>query len=465
MAHRYVTDAIDQHLSVQKRMRKRELSGEEKTLFDKAKKCRQSSAEFIKKAEALDAEDDKAGNVQAILKAQFESLDALALETYVLATLNDEAFKHGHSTEADHHNVISDLCQLRKICVDRQITLLSKGADVAAFEDEMCWVPKEYHQQMATLLLSSFMEKNHRQKHKLALKLDVINRFGHRVSWRRHLVSEYRGSHLPMDSQEASTADEVKIDDDDSIWDPLLGVWMHQARVKAAHIVARSESDMYIRFLFGVENHAEFLMNARNGIFMATPCEEAFDRGEFIIVPTDKTDEAGHIVLQIRVLRYEFLMSKGGKRTAICQTIPNDPTSTVTWDMLHERHLTFPPGCSLRPYLRCLFHHAIGAVIRCRVLKLRGHEEIWSAFFTGSIWATPGKYLHKSMLERTWRIVTGQDAPSGFDRFSFLGLESFSPTDTRTWAAQMLRKMTVKSEEDEDDQEEEDTEDVDSNYL
>jgi hypothetical protein len=53
MAHQYVTNVIEQHLYVQKRMRKRELSSEEKTLFNKAKKCRQASAEMIKRAEDL----------------------------------------------------------------------------------------------------------------------------------------------------------------------------------------------------------------------------------------------------------------------------------------------------------------------------------------------------------------------------------------------------------------------------
>jgi hypothetical protein len=346
------------------------------------------------------------------------------------------------------------MCKLRKICVDGQLFLATKKADVTSFNEELGWVPKAYHQQMASLLLSSFIEKQHREHAKKSLQLKFKSRFGNTVSWRNYLASEYQGSYRTQGSEETAVLDEVKIQSDDFVWEPIIGDWVGERAVKAAHIVARSEREGYIRFLFGVDDHASFLMDARNGLMMLSALEAPFDRGEFIIVPMGDVDESGQIKFQCRVLRYAILHKKGGKKTVVYRKSLNHPV--VFWDDIDERVLKFPEECKIRPYRQCLFHHAIGAVIHCRQLRLKGWEEIWNNFFSGSIWATPEKYLEKSLLQGTWNLLMGEQIPIGLERFSFLGLGGFSKVDSQMWASELMDKTLAEIEEDDGDEEEDD---------
>lgn len=448
-------ESVDEQFSIQQAMRKnlkRVLSGQETALFNEAKKVRQTSSELIAQVEQLEADENKAQNVENVWKKRIDILERLLHRTTILLELNDEAYKHGDSDEEWYRSTIIEMCKLRKVCVDGQLFLATKKADINSFNEELGWVPKEYHQQRATLLLSSFIEKQHREHAKKSPQLKVKYRFGNTVSWRNYLASEYQGSYRPQFSDETAILDEVKIQRDDLVWEPIIGDWVVESRVKAAHIVARSEREGYIRFLFGVDDYAYFLMDARNGLMMLSALEAPFDRGEFIIVPMGDIDESGQIKFQCRVLRYTNLHKKDGKKTPVYRESLNHPV--VFWDDIDERVLKFPEECKLRPYRRCLFHHALGAVIHCRQLRLKGWEEIWSNFFSGSVWATPEKYLEKSLLQGTWNLLMGEQIPLGLEKFSFLGLGGFYKVDSQMWASELMEKIVEETEEEDDEEEE-----------
>jgi hypothetical protein len=292
----------------------------------------------------------------------------------------------------------------------------------------MILAPKEQHKEMTTILLSSFIDQKYCENAGKKLKLQVLNRLGCNFSWKYHLAVEYQGSYRPVESETVVILDEIKIQKQDMLWEPIIGEWVRQDRIKSAHNVPRSRRDAYIRSLFGVQNYEGFLMDARNGLIMLSCLEEAFNRGEFIIVPTGRVDGSNHIELQCRVLRYANLQSKGGKRTFIYRRSPDHPP--LYWDDIHERILQFPKECTLRPYRRCFFHQALGAVLHCQQLKLTGYEEIGNHFVSGSMWATPEKYLEKSFLQRTWDLIGADKMPDGLDRFLFLGIAGHSEEQT-----------------------------------
>jgi HNH endonuclease len=350
------------------------------------------------------------------------------------------------------------MSQMRKLCIDGQLFLIGKKTDVNAFKNEIVWVPKEYHQEMAGLLLTSFMHSNQKEKSTKSLPLEVKDEFGTRISWRAHLASSYQGCHRPRDygSKVSEVRTRFKVANDDTVWEPIIGEWMKVKLVTAAHIVPRSQKDVYIRFLFGVEDHVSFLMDARNKLFMLDCLEKAFDRGEFIIVPTGDFDESGQVKLQCRVVRPGLLSKRGGTHTLVYRKDEDHPE--LTMDDIHERILTFPKETQLRPYRRCLFHHAIGAVMLCRNLRLNGWEEIWSDFFSGRIWATPEKYLERSLLQATWDLVLGGKMPIGLEQFSFRGLGGVSEADSQMWASEVMAKVVKETEDKGDEEDEEDHE-------
>jgi hypothetical protein len=447
MADKPIAEAVQDQLDIQHKMRKRRnYSGPSVELFGEVKKARQTSSDLAKSVEVLEAESDKASNVEAIWKGRLDVVESLMKETGILMRLNDEAFKDGYSTRPAYAEAVHEICRVRKMCVDYQLYLTTKKTDLATFKSEMPWVPKEHHQEMATLLLSSFMQRKLREATKEStIKLEVKGRRGLTISWKSYLAAEYQGSYVPANPSAASSLGEIKFCAQDFIWVPILGRPIHHSGVRAAHIVARCENDAYIRALFGVADHKAFLMDAGNGLFMTKALEAAFNKGEFIIVPTGEVDECGRAKFKCRVLRSANLQQKGGKKTLVWQLLPEHHGDKIYWDDIHDRELRFPPGCTKRPYRRCLFHHAIGAVMLCRQLRLDGWKDAWEDFFSRPIWATPEKYLEQSLLQSTWNLVTGEDVPESLKDFAFPGMGSFATVDCQMWASELMAKMVPEN--------------------
>ena len=130
--------------------------------------------------------------------------------TYLL-NLNEKAYDHGDNDVVSHREVVVKLCQLRKIIAEQQLYLTNKKEDITSLKAEMILVPKEQHKEMATLLLSSFTDHFIDQKYcenvGKKLKLQVLNRLGHKVSWKCHLAAEYQGSYRPVESETAVILD------------------------------------------------------------------------------------------------------------------------------------------------------------------------------------------------------------------------------------------------------------------
>ena len=69
MADKPIAEAVQNQLSLQHKMRKKgDYSGQEIALFSEAKKARQVSADLAKSVDELEAESDKASNVEVIWK-------------------------------------------------------------------------------------------------------------------------------------------------------------------------------------------------------------------------------------------------------------------------------------------------------------------------------------------------------------------------------------------------------------
>ena len=113
MADKPIAEAVQDQLDIQHKMRKRRnYSGPSVELFGEVKKARQTSSDLAKSVEVLEAESDKASNVEAIWKGRLDVVESLMKETGILMRLNDEAFKDGYSTRPAYAEAVHEICRV-----------------------------------------------------------------------------------------------------------------------------------------------------------------------------------------------------------------------------------------------------------------------------------------------------------------------------------------------------------------
>ncbi|EZF60320.1 hypothetical protein H112_06808 [Trichophyton rubrum D6] len=125
----------------------------------------------------------------------------------------------------------------------------------------------------------------------------------------------------------------------------LTGGWHMRQYFVAAHIFPLSYGQQAMDNIFGKEAHGE-INTARNGLFLPSEFEQAFDAYKVVIVPHGSTTS------QLREWQVILLDHPGLKEVPVCG---------ITFGQLHKKRLIFPTES--RPRTRYLYFRFILAIL------------------------------------------------------------------------------------------------------
>ncbi|KAK5190299.1 hypothetical protein LTR47_005707 [Exophiala xenobiotica] len=170
------------------------------------------------------------------------------------------------------------------------------------------------------------------------------------------------------------------------IWCPISGREFYGDSMKAAHIVPHSIGEANAAYLFGLKPYEGFqvIWSERNGLMLHQSIEKIFDDGRLVIVP-DPTDDNEFLSIVLS----QDLLRQGSNN--IC------PATDAPWSSIHNKRLQFQTGS--RPGKRFMYIHALLTLLRRRRYIVPGWEKDRDQVFTGQIWATPGKWARRSMVQ------------------------------------------------------------------
>ncbi|KAK5461552.1 hypothetical protein LTR20_006476 [Exophiala xenobiotica] len=170
------------------------------------------------------------------------------------------------------------------------------------------------------------------------------------------------------------------------IWCPISGREFYGDSMKAAHIVPHSIGEANAAYLFGLKPYEGFqvIWSERNGLMIHQSIEKIFDDGRLVIVP-DPTDDNEFLSIVLS----QDLLRQGSNN--IC------PATDAPWSSIHNKRLQFQTGS--RPGKRFMYIHALLTLLRRRRYIVPGWEKDRDQVFTGQIWATPGKWARRSMVQ------------------------------------------------------------------
>lgn len=131
------------------------------------------------------------------------------------------------------------------------------------------------------------------------------------------------------------------------------------------------------------------IWSLQNGLIMTKQLEKAFDRGTFIIVPMETASDTAQ--------RYKLVLMDGRRRNEHVISLAGTEGKAIRWNDLDGTELQF--RISKRPARRYLYYHYITTVLRYIRFEKHGWAEKRPTVPDGTLWATPGPYLRRSMLK------------------------------------------------------------------
>lgn len=180
-------------------------------------------------------------------------------------------------------------------------------------------------------------------------------------------------------------------------WCPILHEHLSLRNVTAAHIFSYKHGQGTMDAIFGKKAKPE-LFSARNGLILSNDIKAHFDSGVFAIVPDLPERPAMPMMLRwlegeardfkVRIIDPQWSMLDQGILTA----------DGLKWRDLDNRKLIFKGKC--RPAAQYLYFHYCLQILR---RAWRAGPSQHAAFTLHDqmgkpIWATPGRYIPKSML-------------------------------------------------------------------
>ncbi|OAL64540.1 hypothetical protein A7C99_3974 [Trichophyton rubrum] len=213
----------------------------------------------------------------------------------------------------------------------------------------------------------------------------------------------------------------------------VLG-WLPSKEVRAAHLVPKSLDEISVAHLFGAG--AVTIDDPRNSLMLEKNIEMAMNMGNVVVVPV-KAPSAADETIQWKL-------------------VVTDPA--LLKHFLHGKTLTFLGNN--RPTRRYLYFRYVMTYL---MLKNQGRLDWVQEVETRKcMWATPGKYLRRSMLINLARRVSDHYLPEVFYKSTtFDGDNSTTNVDETedTLAINLANSMlTSKEGDDAEDEEEEDEE-------
>lgn len=216
---------------------------------------------------------------------------------------------------------------------------------------------------------------------------------------------------------------------DETVWCPVLGDFFVRQLCLAAHIIPWSLKQKTMDIIFGPES-ADELFSVRNGLMLHAEVEECFDKHQIVFVPSTPVPQKGPIKeWRVRVIDQGIL-----------QATPRKPGPS--WQELDGKLLQF--RSSVRPAARYLYFHYVIALLRAQRHRHRGYREVRPKEVA---WATPGRYMMRSMLQALIRHA-GHDMPDEIRNLELQGIETGPPSpETDALAGVLLNEVEKEGDE------------------
>ncbi|KAJ9208722.1 hypothetical protein C8Q69DRAFT_460581 [Paecilomyces variotii] len=185
------------------------------------------------------------------------------------------------------------------------------------------------------------------------------------------------------------------------VWCHILGRHIPSRLTIAAHIVPKSLESEQLSYLFGASD-LRVSMDRRNGLTLAAQLEKSLDAGQLVIVPMRPQPQDGATRWKCIVIDQEIMekpiITLGLGDTVLFKDVHNKPLEFLSNNRPAKRYLYF------RFIVTYLYH------------KRRASNLEWVAQVEakGTLWATPGPYLRKSMLIALARRASDHYAPEAF---------------------------------------------------
>ncbi|KAI9657897.1 MAG: hypothetical protein M1829_006859 [Trizodia sp. TS-e1964] len=159
----------------------------------------------------------------------------------------------------------------------------------------------------------------------------------------------------------------------------ITGEYWDKEDIVAAHIVPSRLGAEVVDYIFGPGKGLR-LFSPDNCLLMHPSIERAYDNGNIAIIPFDSTQP---------ITRWKTVLIN---KDAANQRLYPD----LRVGDLDQKELVFKSN--FRPASRFLYFTFITSLLRSRANRNPGWMELWESLRSGKPWATPGKYLRKSML-------------------------------------------------------------------
>lgn len=168
-----------------------------------------------------------------------------------------------------------------------------------------------------------------------------------------------------------------------TLWCPINKQYVDAQGMRAAHIVPASIGPEVVDYIFGPGSGSR-LFSADNCLMMHQWAERLFDRGCFVLIPTDSNESP--------IKRWTIkLVNNAAKDKSLA-----DLGDAGKLSSLDNTELEFKNDS--RPATRFLYYHLVVTLLRNRRNRQPGWEKSWTELKTRQPWATTGPYLRKSML-------------------------------------------------------------------
>ena len=220
------------------------------------------------------------------------------------------------------------------------------------------------------------------------------------------------------------------------IWCCITQRYYSQEDVRAAHIVPYSLGPELVDYIFGSGTGTR-MDTADNCLLMHEYVERAFDKGQFVLIPLDASEDP--------ILRWKIKVTD---------------TSALNTKVLGRRLGNFDDKEVVflnenRPASRFLFYHFVVTLLRNKKHRKPGWEIFAAELSTGKSFATMGPYMRESMLLALAKMAGDLNAEEeakllGGEGETFVEKEKLSEVEEGEVARRALEAHEAGNEEDDD---------------
>ena len=164
------------------------------------------------------------------------------------------------------------------------------------------------------------------------------------------------------------------------VWCPVTGRMIMPHAIKAAHIIPHHVGEIQASYLLGKppEEGYKTLWDVQNGLMLHTVVEAALDDAQLVIVAGEKESTFKCVVLDDE---------------SLSKHIEDD----LTFRDLDGKQLEF--RTEARPGKRNLYLNCVLTILRRRRYNVSGWEKDVERTLSGSVWATPGEWMRRSVIK------------------------------------------------------------------